>query len=166
MIAPSNKPVEFFSPVFLNHLSSQFMPSVQDPSGTPEPADHESISNAEKGRSVLVIDDVSDVTDMLSVLLTHAGYKVCAASSAHEAIAMARDRHFDMIISDIGMPEMNGYELAKALRLQPGYETVPMIAVTGFSMFDDRNRSFTAGFNAHVTKPIDPRSFLDLIEQL
>ena len=73
---------------------------------------------------------------------------------------------FDVIISDIGMPEMNGYELAEALRSLPGYETVPMVAVTGYSMFDDRNRSLTAGFNEHVTKPIDPRAFLDLIEQL
>ena len=79
---------------------------------------------------------------------------------------MARDHQFDVIISDIGMPEMNGYELAKAIRLLPGYETVPMVAVTGYSMFDDRNRSLTSGFTEHVTKPIDPRAFLELIEQL
>jgi len=113
-----------------------------------------------------VVDDVSDVTEMLSVLLTHAGYEVFTASSAAEAIALARDCHFDMIISDIGMPEMNGYELASTLRLQSGYETVPMVAVTGYSMFDDRTRSSAAGFNAHVTKPIDPRAFLDLIKRL
>ena len=115
---------------------------------------------------MLVIDDVSDVTDMLTVLLTHAGYDVTAAASALEAISLAQDHQFDLIISDIGMPEMNGYELAQALRSQAGYEVVPMVALTGFSMFDDRNRSLMAGFNAHVTKPIDPRRFLDLIEQL
>jgi CheY-like chemotaxis protein len=64
------------------------------------------------------------------------------------------------------MPNMNGYQLAKALRLLPGYETVPMVAVTGYSMFDDRERSMNAGFTAHMTKPIDPRALLDLIEQL
>ena len=114
----------------------------------------------------MVVDDVSDITEMLSVLLTHAGYDVTTASSAQDAIALAREHHFDVVISDIGMPEMNGYELAKALRLLPGYETVPMVAVTGYSMFDDRSRSLTAGFNEHVTKPIDPRAFLELIEQL
>jgi two-component system CheB/CheR fusion protein len=103
---------------------------------------------------------------MLSVLLTHAGYDVSCAATAPEALALARGQHFDVVISDIGMPEMNGYELAEALRSLPGYETVPMVAVTGYSMFDDRSRSLTAGFNAHVTKPIDPRAFLDLIEQL
>ena len=64
------------------------------------------------------------------------------------------------------MPEMNGYELAKALRSLPGYESVPMVAVTGYSMFDDRNRSLVAGFTEHLTKPIDPRAFLELIERL
>jgi CheY-like chemotaxis protein len=103
---------------------------------------------------------------MLAVLLTHAGYDVSTASRAKDAIALASERQFDVVISDIGMPEMNGYQLAEALRALPGYEAVPMVAVTGYSMFDDRNRSLTAGFNEHVTKPIDPRALLELIEQL
>lgn len=113
-----------------------------------------------------MVDDVADVTEMLSVLLTHAGYEVVTAACAREALALAGEHHFDVIISDIGMPEMNGYELARALRLLPGYERVPLVAVTGYSMFDDRDRSLTAGFNEHVTKPIDPRAFLELLEQL
>jgi two-component system CheB/CheR fusion protein len=117
-------------------------------------------------RWALVVDDVSDMTEMLSTLLSHAGYDVSTASSAQDAIALAQDHHFDVIISDIGMPKMNGYELAGALRSLPGYENVPLIALTGYSMFDDRDRSLNAGFNEHVTKPIDPRAFLDLIEQL
>ena len=117
-------------------------------------------------RWALVVDDVSDVTDMLSVLMTHAGYEVATASSAAEAISLANENHFDIVISDIGMPEMNGYQLAEALRALPDYQSTPMVAVTGYSMFDDRNRSLTAGFNEHVTKPIDPRAFLELIEQL
>jgi CheY-like chemotaxis protein len=120
----------------------------------------------ETRRWALVVDDVADVTDMLSVLLTHAGYEVTTASSAPEAIALAREHRFDVIISDIGMPEMNGYELARVLRQLPGYEQVPLVAVTGYSMFDDRTRSLTAGFSEHLTKPIEPRAFLKLIEQL
>jgi CheY-like chemotaxis protein len=125
-------------------------------------ADRES----EAKRSALVVDDVNDVTEMLSVLLTHAGYDVVTAASAFAALSAARERHFDIVISDIGMPEMNGYELARALRSLPEYEAVPMVAVTGYSMFDDRERSLSSGFNAHMTKPIDPRALLDLIEQL
>ena len=148
------------------HFSSQFLPPQGQQSPSPSPHRQTSVSDSESGRCALVVDDVADVTEMLSVLLTHAGYEVSTAACARDAIALARDRHFDVIISDIGMPEMNGYELARTIRSLPGYEAVPMVAVTGYSMFDDRNRSLNAGFNEHVTKPIDPRSFLDLIEQL
>jgi CheY-like chemotaxis protein len=147
-------------------LFSQFLP-YQRSSNQNYPARKGSpVEIFERPRSALVVDDVSDVTEMLSMLLTHAGYDVTCASTAPEALARAREQRFDMVISDIGMPEMNGYELAKALRSLPGYEAVPLVAVTGYSMFDDRSRSLTAGFNEHVTKPIDPRAFLDLIEQL
>lgn len=118
------------------------------------------------GRKALVVDDVSDVTEMLSVLLTHAGYKVVTAASAQAALEAASKQSFDVVISDIGMPEMNGYQLARELRVLPGYESTPMVAVTGYSMFDDKERSKSAGFNAHLTKPIDPRVLLDLIERL
>jgi len=147
-------------------FSSQFLPSRGRQSPSQSSHEKTSVSDSKNRRWALVVDDVSDVTEMLSVLLTHAGYEVSTAASARDAIALAREHHFDVIISDIGMPEMNGYEMAEALRSLPGYETVPMVAVTGFSMFDDRNRSLNAGFNEHVTKPIDPRAFLNLIEQL
>ena len=147
-------------------LSSAFLPSRGVPIDSASPQTQSSIGDATKRRWALVVDDVSDVTEMLSVLMTHAGYEVSTASSAPDAINLAREHHFEVVISDIGMPEMNGYELAKALRVLPGYENIPMVAVTGYSMFDDRNRSLSAGFNEHVTKPIDPRAFLDLIDQL
>ena len=117
-------------------------------------------------RTALVVDDVADVTEMLSVVLTHAGYTVVTAASAPQALDAARVSRFDVVISDIGMPGMNGYQLAREMRLLPGYNDVPMVAVTGYSMFDDRERSKNAGFTAHMTKPIDPRALLDLIEQL
>ena len=147
-------------------LPSQFLPSREPASLSDSPTEQSGIRQTHSHRWALVVDDVSDVTEMLSVLMTHAGYEVSTASNAQDALALAREHHFDVIISDIGMPEMNGYQLAQAIRLLPGYETVPMVAVTGYSMFDDRNRSLIAGFNEHVTKPIDPRAFLELIEQL
>lgn len=119
-----------------------------------------------QSRTALVVDDVADVTELLEVLLTQAGYKVVTAASAKAALAAAHERQFDVIISDIGMPEMNGYQLAEALRQLPEYQTVPLVAITGYSMFDDQQRSKKAGFNAHMTKPIDPRALIDLIEQL
>ena len=146
--------------------STRFQPAEEQRPTSNSPNTRSSTRESANSRRALIVDDVSDVTDMLSVLLTHAGYDVSTASRAQDAIALARERQFDVVISDIGMPEMNGYQLAEALRSLPGYESVPMVALTGYSMFDDRNRSLTAGFNEHVTKPIDPRALLELIEQL
>ena len=149
-----------------NTVNNHFTPS-RGSQDTPRPGVDTAFPDKNPHRRwALVVDDVSDVTDMLSVLMTHAGYEVATASSAAEAISLAQENHFDIVISDIGMPEMNGYQLAAALRSLPDYQSTPMVAVTGYSMFDDRNRSLTAGFNEHVTKPIDPRAFLELIEQL
>ena len=147
-------------------LPIQFQPAEEQGSASNSPDIKASSRESASSRRALIVDDVSDVTDMLSVLLTHAGYDVSTASRAQDAIVLARERQFDVVISDIGMPEMNGYQLAEALRSLPGYESVPMVALTGYSMFDDRGRSLTAGFNEHVTKPIDPRALLELIEQL
>jgi two-component system, chemotaxis family, CheB/CheR fusion protein len=116
--------------------------------------------------SVLVVDDVSDVTEMIALFLKHAGYEVVTADGAAAALNLARDRRFDLIISDIGMPEMNGYELAEALRHLSAYQDIPMIAVTGYTEYDDRGRSLQAGFNAHLTKPIDPAQLLNLMTEL
>jgi CheY-like chemotaxis protein len=144
-----------------HHLSPQANLITTDPV-----FEHQSSDQRERKRHALVVDDVADVTDLLSVVLTHEGYEVVTADSAYAAIEAAREHKFDVVISDIGMPGMNGYDLARTLRAIPGYEKVPMVAVTGFSMFDDRRRSLDAGFNAHLTKPIEPRALLDLIEHL
>ncbi len=145
---------------------SQLLPGQPDRSADLSPEGNILPKDFPDRRSALVVDDVADVTEMLSVLLSHAGYYVVTAASAPAALNAAREQQFDVIVSDIGMPEMNGYQLAREMRLLPGYETVPMVAVTGYSMFDDKERSTNAGFNAHMTKPIDPRALLDLIEQL
>jgi two-component system, chemotaxis family, CheB/CheR fusion protein len=117
-------------------------------------------------RSVLVVDDVIDVTEMIALFLKHAGYAVTTANSADAALKLTETTAFDLIISDIGMPEMNGYELAESLRKSSNYNLTPMIAVTGYTEFDDRGRSLRAGFNAHLTKPINPSQLLDLIGEL
>ena len=116
--------------------------------------------------TVLVVDDVPDVTEMIQLLLKHAGYDVTTAGSAKAALQMARNQHFDLVISDIGMPEMNGYELATALRDLAAYNSTPLIAVTGYSEYDDRGRAVRAGFNVHLAKPIEPTQLLNLMNEL
>ena len=116
--------------------------------------------------TVLVVDDVPDVTEMIELLLKHAGYDVSTADSAQDALHLARLNHYDLVISDIGMPEMNGYELAAALRELADYNRTPLIAVTGYSEYDDRGRAVRAGFNVHLTKPIEPTQLLTLMREL
>jgi CheY-like chemotaxis protein len=116
--------------------------------------------------NVLVVDDVPDVTEMIQLLLRHAGYDVSTAESARAALRLARKNHYDLVISDIGMPEMNGYELASALRALAAYNQTPLIAVTGYTEYDDRGRAVEAGFNVHLTKPIEPMQLLTLMREL
>jgi CheY-like chemotaxis protein len=157
-VSPLFQPAVFYFNQFVSSQSNHFADRA--------PNSQKTIREAQKGRTALVVDDVADVTEMLAVVLTHAGYNVVTAGSAPAALQAARERQFDVIISDIGMPDMNGYQLAREVRQLPGYEAVPMVAVTGYSMFDDKERSTDAGFTAHMTKPIDPRALLDLIDQL
>jgi two-component system, chemotaxis family, CheB/CheR fusion protein len=114
----------------------------------------------------LVIDDSADIAFMLVTILEQAGCKAVMAVSAREALNLAQREHFDLVISDISMPEMDGYALAKALRSLSGYNEVPMIAITGFSEYEDRHRALAAGFDAHVKKPIDASRLIELIEEL
>jgi len=115
---------------------------------------------------VLVVDDAPDVTEMLGMVMRYAGYEVTTALSAPEAFDAARRDRFDVVVSDIGMPGMNGYQLAEALRALPDYAAVPLVAVTGFTMYDDRERARASGFDDFLTKPISPTDLLDAVKRL
>src|ERR1051325_1919060 len=116
--------------------------------------------------TALVVDDSADIAFMLVMILQNAGYETVMSTSAIDALALADAKHFDLVVSDIAMPDMDGYSLAKALRSRVQYQRVPLVAVTGFDEFDDRQRALAAGFNTHIKKPIDPTSFIDLIRKL
>ena len=116
--------------------------------------------------TVLIVDDDEDTLEMLGAAFERRGYSVTACDSAMSAVTAAEGHIFDLIISDIGMPKMNGYELVEALRGMTPYRDTPMIAVTGYTEYDERGRSLRAGFNAHLTKPIEPTRLLDLMNEL
>jgi two-component system CheB/CheR fusion protein len=150
-----------FNPTF---FASVYTSAPQEePKATGLPA---GISSEERKPHALIVDDAPDVLEMLAILLRHDDYEVTTATSAFEALEAAQAERFDVIVSDIGMPEMDGYQLASALRSLPGYKAVPMVAVTGFSLYDDRERAINSGFDAHLTKPINPISLLDLLAEL
>ena len=116
--------------------------------------------------SVLVVEDSPDTLSLLNVLFQRKGCRVLAAESAAEAIEIASHETPDIIISDIGMPEMNGYELLTALRKLPGLENVPAVAITGYAMEEDRDRALAAGFDAHIAKPVDPDELFEVVQKL
>ena len=143
-------------------------PPIPSTSGSDQAVEGEiaKLSKEEKKPRALIVDDATDVTEMIAVFLKHAGYEAVMAFSALSALDAVRSDTFDVIVSDIGMPGMNGYELAEAVRLTPGYQSVPMIAVTGFSLYNDKGRALESGFNAHIPKPINPMALLELIDRL
>lgn len=146
--------------------SSQLLPRDEERAvpGLSPPA--EMPVHYEQKPRALVVDDAPDVTEMIALLLSYSGYDTAAVFSAPDALDAARREHFDVIVSDIGMPGMTGYDLASALRALPGYASVPMVAVSGFTMYDDRERALESGFNAFLTKPINPLDLIDVIKSL
>ena len=114
----------------------------------------------------LIAEDTSDIAGLMQMTLTRLGVDSHHALNGVLALEFLSERLPDILLLDIGMPGMNGYDLALALRSLPEYRDVPLIAVTGFSIYDDRGRALECGFNAHLTKPINPMTLLDLIKSL
>jgi len=115
---------------------------------------------------ILVVDDYADAAELAALVLCHAGYQVTIAFSAAEALEQAEATEFDLIVSDIAMPGMSGYELVETLRQKPRYKETPMVAMTGFVMTHDRTRSLEAGFQEHLTKPIEPHRLTSVVRRL
>jgi two-component system CheB/CheR fusion protein len=117
------------------------------------------------GVRMLIVEDDPDALTVLGMLLKTSGAVITTASSGEEAIAQAAADRFDLIVSDIAMPGMDGYELLRRLR-EMGLRDVPAIALTGFARPGDRKRAFEAGFNEHIAKPFHLGAFLSVVGRL
>lgn len=118
-----------------------------------------------RGLRVLVIDDDADHCELLSRCLEETGMSVVAAGSAEEALACLRESSFDALVSDIGMPGIDGYQLIRTVRAQ-GHEAMVCVALTGLSRPEDRARALEAGYDGHVVKPFDAASLLSSMARL
>jgi len=116
--------------------------------------------------TVLAVDDDPDTTDLLRYLLEMNGATVITANSGAEALRLANGRALDVVVSDISMPTMDGFEFVRRLRLLPGQEGVQVIALTGFGRAEDIAQVRSEGFFAHVTKPLDVDTFLEFVRTL
>ncbi|MFN8392491.1 MAG: CHASE domain-containing protein [Bdellovibrionota bacterium] len=128
---------------------------VDAPSVAPIPVDL-------SGRSILVVDDESDARELMKIVLTEYGAEVLMAGSSHEALRLLESHRVDLILSDIGMPEEDGYGFIKRVRALPRERggLTPAIAITAFARREDRIRSIAAGFQMHVAKPVEPAELL------
>ncbi|HYY58746.1 MAG TPA: response regulator [Pyrinomonadaceae bacterium] len=115
---------------------------------------------------VLVIEDAVDTLNMLRLALEARGYEVTSCDSPAEALRIAPSMWFDIMLSDIGMPEIDGYELLRRLREWPHLRNVPAVALTGYASQADEETALAAGFDAHIAKPVDPHELVTRIEQV
>jgi CheY-like chemotaxis protein len=110
-----------------------------------------------RGRQrVLVVDDSRDAANSLTLLLQAMGHEVQTVHDGPAALAAARVQRPEVVLLDIGLPHMDGYEVASRLRHQPETQDAFLVAMTGFGQDEDRRRSQEAGFNCHLVKPVDP----------
>jgi two-component system, chemotaxis family, CheB/CheR fusion protein len=116
-----------------------------------------------KGMHILVVDDDADSAELMCTLLQIEGAVAEAAANVAEALRLADIVDFELIISDIAMPGVNGYDLIQTLRQQPRYADVPAIALSGFGRMEDVQRALAAGFSAHLGKPVEFDKLLHLI---
>jgi PAS domain S-box-containing protein len=115
------------------------------------------------GRRVLIVEDNDDAREMLRLLLEHQGHEVFEAADGAEAIRMASRVHPELAFIDLGLPLVDGYEVARHIRRQPD-QPRRLIALTGYGQPEDRQRSLQAGFDEHVVKPVDPLRLAEIID--
>jgi PAS domain S-box-containing protein len=106
-------------------------------------------------RRIIVIDDNADAAESLALLLQTVGHEVEAVHSSREALERVKAFKPEVVLLDIGLPEIDGYELARRLRAIPELATVRLVAVTGYGQEEDRRRAYAAGFNEHLVKPVN-----------
>jgi two-component system cell cycle response regulator len=110
--------------------------------------------------SVLVIEDNSTNLALMTYLLEHFGYKTLKATDGEDGLAVARQDRPDIILCDLHMPGVSGWEFAERIKKDPAMASIPLVAVTAFAMVGDRERVMAAGFDGYIAKPIEPETFV------
>ncbi|MBC7954732.1 MAG: response regulator [Cytophagales bacterium] len=116
-------------------------------------------------RHVLLVEDDVDAMETTTQLLHLMGHRVTQARNYAEVLQAMASAPFDAVVMDLGLPGKNGYQIATELRQLPAMQAVPMIALTGYGQEADRTRALAAGFNEHLTKPVDPATLMKIIDE-
>ena len=144
-------------PLMIVHDAKADAPDRVHPGADPHPASDLNLANL-TGIRVLLVDDDADAIQMARDALTFAGATVATASSANDALAALDADIFDVAVLDIGMPQVDGYQLVKEIRQRPESRQgkIPIAALTAYARTIDRTRSLKAGFHMHLSKPVQP----------
>jgi signal transduction histidine kinase/ActR/RegA family two-component response regulator len=142
-------------------------PQARSPQPAPVVADRAVRQGDLAGVKVLLVDDADDTLDVLQQILQHSGATTMAASSAGTALALLEHEQPDVIVSDIGMPDIDGFELMRRIRRRTASAggAIPAIALTAFTRQDDRRKAMQAGFDDYLAKPVEPDSLVAHIAQ-
>ncbi|HMB22206.1 MAG TPA: PAS domain S-box protein [Anaerolineales bacterium] len=127
---------------------------------------HPMRSSTPKKPVILLVEDMQDVTMMIRDYLERAGYEVVTASNGVEALTQARHVHPNLILMDVMMPDMDGVETTQKLRSEPDFRYTPIVALTALAMPSDRERCLAAGMDEYISKPVNLRSLVRIIEGL
>jgi signal transduction histidine kinase/CheY-like chemotaxis protein len=139
------------------------LPLVERPEPEVASESDEPVAAAAQRRRVLVVEDNADAQAMLVYLLKHRGYEVRAVGDGEAAIAEADAFAPEVVLLDVGLPGLDGYEVARALRASPRTASALLVALTGYGQAEDRERAFAAGFDHHLLKPTDPAQVLEVM---
>jgi PAS domain S-box-containing protein len=131
--------------------------------GTPPPAPTGPVPD--RSRHILIVEDNNDARESLRLLLESLGHRVLDANDGPSGLALALDHQPEVVLIDLGLPGLDGYEVARALRASPGGKTATLIAVSGYGQAEDRRRSTEAGFNAHLVKPVSQSALSHLLQK-
>jgi CheY-like chemotaxis protein len=149
-------------------LGSEFvvrLPVSEDQGSPPTVAQHVTRPRSAKQHRVLIIDDNEDAATSLALLLESEGHAVCTAFDGKNGLRLAHDFSPGAIVLDIGLPDTDGYEVARLIRQQPSGQVKLMIAVTGWGQEADKQAAKNAGFDFHFTKPVDLDRLLAVLNQ-
>ncbi|MEC4687765.1 MAG: response regulator [Nitrospirota bacterium] len=117
-------------------------------------------------KRILVVEDQDDNRRILRDLLTSAGYEMVEAVTGKEGVAMAEAHRPDLILMDIQLPELDGYEATRRIKADPALQPIPIIAVTSYALSGDDTLAYEAGCVGYITKPFSPRQLLAKIREL
>ncbi|MDB4966975.1 MAG: histidine kinase [Myxococcales bacterium] len=113
---------------------------------------------------VVVIEDHTDTADLMQEILRQSGHEVVVANTGKDGVDAARRLVAEVVLCDVGLPDMDGYEVARALRADPATATARLVALTGYDGEDEQRKARDAGFDRHVVKPIDPFQLESLLK--